>query len=189
MLYDILLQYLKQNSFNREYTWPPLRHFSSTRMPFVSTALKERGGELFEPIVSTFSLKSNRMVPSHLTRWQEKECANKLCQRENKVCSENIQSVREWFVGRKTKEINIDRICQFTSKLLISVDCSTSKPGKTVNTECGSSVVCKLQTKSSKTLFKAERALIQRDLPRDLVVKERKTALRYASYWLAIPLQ
>ena len=85
-------------------------------------------------------------------------------------------------MSRKTKEIKIDRICQFTSKLFTSVDCSTSNPGKTVNAESGTSVVCKLQTKSFKTLLKTEKALIQRGVPCDLVVKERKTTLRYALY-------
>jgi len=92
-------------------------------------------------------------------------------------------------MGRKKKEIKIDRICQFTSELFTSVDCSTSNPGKTVSDECGASVVCKLQTKSFKTLFKTERALIHRDLPHDLVVKERKTALRCALYSPAVSLQ
>lgn len=91
VLYDIILQYffLKQNSFNREYIWAPLWPFSSTRIPFVSTALQERGGELFEPIVSAFSLKLYQIVPSHPTRWRKEEFANKSCLRENKVCSEN----------------------------------------------------------------------------------------------------
>lgn len=37
------------------------------------------------------------------------EFGKKSCLRENKVCSENIQSVPEQFMGRKTKAIKIDR--------------------------------------------------------------------------------
>lgn len=58
----------------------------------------------------------------------------------------------------------------------MSVDYCTSNPGKTVNTECGTSVICKLQNKPFKTLFKTERALIQRELVCDSVVKKKKNS-------------
>lgn len=56
----------------------------------------------------------------------------------------------------------------------MSVDYCTSNPGKTVNTECGTSIICKFRNKPFKTLFKTERALIQRELVCDSVVKKKK---------------